>query len=190
MTTQAFTRNYTDHSNAHGNQFEFYCDKCGNGFRSSFETSKTGIATSILDAAGALFGGEVQRAAWGADRMSDTFRGPAWDAAFKRAMDECMPRFRQCRVCGRWVCPQVCWNDARGLCKECAPDLSDHMPAIQSQVAVEQAWQRARSVEQAGEQAAPPSFCAQCGGRLDADSRFCSHCGHPVAGAAPATGTG
>jgi hypothetical protein len=188
MTTQAFTRNYTDHSNPHGNQFEFFCDKCGNGFRSSFDTSKTGIATSILDAAGALFGGEVQRAAWGADRMSDTFRGPAWDAAFKRAMDECMPRFRQCRVCGRWVCPEVCWNETASLCKECAPDLAERTPAINAQVAVEQAWQQARSVDRPGGTEAQQSFCVQCGGRLAAGSRFCPHCGHPVADAPPAAG--
>ena len=181
MTTQAFTRNYTDHSNAHGNQFEFFCDRCGNGFRSSFETSKTGFATSVLDAAGALFGGEVQRAAWGADRMSDAFRGPAWDAAFKRAMDECMPLFRQCRVCGRWVCPQVCWNEAAGLCKECAPDLAERTPAIQAQVAVEQAWERARATDQPGAAAAPPRFCAQCGGAVSAGGRFCSQCGAPLA---------
>ena len=38
MTT-SFTRNYTDHSNAQGYQFEFHCDKCGSGFRSSAATS-------------------------------------------------------------------------------------------------------------------------------------------------------
>jgi Double zinc ribbon/Prokaryotic RING finger family 2 len=194
MTTQAFTRNYADHSNQHGFQFEFYCDRCGSGFRSAFETSRTGFASSIFDAAGSLFGGEVQRAAWGADRMSDALRGPAWDAAFKRAINEALPNFRQCTTCGRWVCPEVCWNQARGLCTECAPDLAQQAPSIQAQVAVEQAWQHARETDQTGgvdarapgASAAPAeaTTCTGCQAALPSGTRFCPHCG-AAAGPAP-----
>lgn len=48
MSAQAFTRNYTDHSNSDGYQFEFHCDKCGNGYRSSFKANRLGVGDSIL----------------------------------------------------------------------------------------------------------------------------------------------
>ena len=32
MALIRFTRNHTDHSTDKGFQFEFFCDRCGNGF--------------------------------------------------------------------------------------------------------------------------------------------------------------
>src|SRR6185503_5458609 len=78
MATQTFTRNHRDHSNDTGFQFEFFCDKCGNGHRSSFQTSGMGVAASMLKAAGALFGGGMSRVGYGADHVKDALRGPAW----------------------------------------------------------------------------------------------------------------
>ena len=37
----AFTRNHSDHSTEAGFQFEFFCDCCGNGFKSTFVASST-----------------------------------------------------------------------------------------------------------------------------------------------------
>src|SRR5205809_13617 len=34
-----FTRNHSDHSTDKGYQFEFFCDRCGNGFMSEFKAS-------------------------------------------------------------------------------------------------------------------------------------------------------
>jgi len=188
MTSQAFTKNHSDHSNDTGFQFEFFCDKCGNGHRSSFKHNPIGVAASMIKAAGALFGGAAYRAGWGADHVKDALRGPAWDAAFKEAVDECRPKFRQCTQCGKWVCPEVCWNQERGLCEACAPDLREHAPMIQAQVAVEQAWDQARQGDQlrgADLNAKPlsvgsSSSCAQCKAALGAGARFCAHCGAPA----------
>ena len=33
MALIQFTKNYTDHSNGQGFQFEFHCDKCGQAFQ-------------------------------------------------------------------------------------------------------------------------------------------------------------
>jgi hypothetical protein len=203
MTTQAFTQNYRDHSNDTGFQFEFFCDKCGNGHRSSFTRNNMGFAASVLKAAGSLFGGALYEAGRGADHLKDALRGPAWDAAYKAAIDECRPQFRQCTICGKWVCPEVCWNHERGLCEDCAPNLNEHAPAIQAQAAVEQAREKARDVDQLGgldlskPLAAPglvqctqcrqpladgARFCAQCGTAAPAPARrFCSGCGQPLA---------
>ena len=59
MAMIQFTRNYTDRSNDQGFQFEFHCDKCGNGHMSTFEGSTLGMAASFLKAAGSFFGGAL-----------------------------------------------------------------------------------------------------------------------------------
>src|SRR5882762_10145787 len=57
MGSIAFTRNYTDHSNDTGYQFEFHCDKCGNGYRSTFHASALGVGAKLAKGLGSLFGG-------------------------------------------------------------------------------------------------------------------------------------
>ena len=56
MAMIEFTSNHTDHSNDQGFQFEFHCDKCNNGYMSTFVASKVGMATGMLRAASSLFG--------------------------------------------------------------------------------------------------------------------------------------
>jgi hypothetical protein len=69
-----FVNNYEDLSTDKGYQFKFYCDKCGNGFMSRFQTSTLGVASSFLNAASSLLGWghsaghsayEIQRAVGG-----------------------------------------------------------------------------------------------------------------------------
>lgn len=184
MTSAPFTRNYRDHSNNEGFQFEFFCDKCGSGFRSSFAPNKLGIATDLLRAAGSLFGGAVASAGWGAQHVKDAFRGPAWDEAYAAAIAECKPRFRQCGRCGHWVCPEVCWNEGRGLCLACAPNLQQEAAVAQVQVAVDQMREKARQTDQteginlAERQAAA---CPHCNARLTPGAKFCEGCGQALA---------
>mgnify|MGYP000567782565 CR=1 FL=1 len=161
----SFTRNYTDHSNDTGYQFEFKCDKCGNGYRSSFKANKLGMAAGFLKAAGNIFGGALGRAGYGADTLKDALRGSAWDDAFKEAIEELKPKFHQCSRCGKWVCPEICWNEARGLCEECAPDLQEAAAAVQAQVAVEQIGEKARKHDQtAGLDMSAPQRAERPGG--------------------------
>jgi len=59
-----FTSNYTDVSRYEGYQFEFHCQRCGNGYRSAFRHSVTGSAVpprevGRLDTAGPPFGRRV-----------------------------------------------------------------------------------------------------------------------------------
>ncbi len=181
MSMTAFTRNYHDHSNDQGFQFEFLCDKCGNGWRSGFQTNTVGIAASIFRVAGSLFGGGFNNAANAGQAAKDMLRGKAWDDAFGAAVGEGKARFKQCTRCGRWVCPDVCWNVERSLCDECAPKLQQEMAAAQAQAAKNQVWTKAAEVDQT--EAADLSkkatvACPHCGAP-SSGGKFCGECGKP-----------
>ena len=116
-----FTQNYRDHSRDSGFQFEFFCDRCRAGHRSEFRAHKLGIATSLLKAISAIVGGATARAGYGADHVKDAFRGRAWDAAFRDAVESGRRQLRQCPQCSKWVCAQACWNQNGAACRNCAP---------------------------------------------------------------------
>ena len=186
MAVIAFTRNYTDHSNDTGYQFEFHCDKCGNGFRSSFQTSALGVGSKLARGLGSLFGGShLMDAARAGEYMKDGLRGPAWDSAFTKAIDEIKPKFHQYTRCGIWVCPEVCWNAGRQQCLGCAPDLALEAASAQARIAVDQLNDKMRQHDQTGgvdPTAQMLAACPTCHARLEAGAKFCSGCGKPVGG--------
>jgi hypothetical protein len=192
MTATAFTRNYRDHSNDTGFQFEFICDKCGNGFRSSFKANALGVGSKVLHGLGSLFGGggnKLWQAGNAADHMKDGLRGGAWDTAFAEAIEEMRPKFHQCTRCGHWVCPEVCWNEARQLCEGCAPDLAEEAAAAQARVAADQMHDKIRNADQVGDidpTAAMVGQCQHCKARLAPGAKFCAACGKPATAAAAA----
>ncbi|MBI3831923.1 MAG: zinc ribbon domain-containing protein [Planctomycetes bacterium] len=183
MALIAFTKNYTDRSNDTGYQFEFHCDKCGNGHMTRFQTSKMGLAESFLKAAGSFFGGNVSRAAAAGDHLKDAYRGKAWDDAYASSVEEAKQHFKQCSRCGKWVCPEHCWNASRGLCEECAPNLQEEAAAAQAQAAKEQVWDKAKQSDQTGgmDVSKPVTAgCPHCGAKA-ASGKFCPECGKPLA---------
>jgi hypothetical protein len=185
MSLTAFTSNYTDRSNTTGYQFEFHCDKCRNGFLSTFQPSKVGIGGGLLRAAGGLFGGKLNQIANATDHLKDALRGPAWDAAFRNAVAEGKQKFKQCSRCGKWVCPEHCWNAARGQCEACAPDLHEEAAAAQASAAKDQVWEKARTTDQtAGLDIgrAQTATCPSCGAK-STGGKFCTECGKPMAAA-------
>jgi len=179
-----FTRNYSDHSNDTGYQFEFHCDKCGNGYRSTFSASALGVGSKIAKGLGSLFGGSsLWNAGNAADHMKDGLRGQAWDKAFQEAIAEIRPKFHQCTRCGSWVCPDVCWNAQRQLCEGCAPDLAEEAAHHQAQIASQQIAEKMRQQDLVGDvdvTAPMLSQCPSCHARLQAGTKFCAECGKPV----------
>lgn len=145
-----FTRNYHDHSTDKGFQFEFFCDRCGNGFMSEFKTSGTGMAVSALHAAGGFFGGVLGRAAGNTWDIERTVLGPAHDKAFREAIEESKVNFKQCPKCSHWVCINTCWNAKRSLCFECGKPLR------------------------------PKNECSKCGTKFEAGTKFCPECGNKI----------
>ncbi|HVN03819.1 MAG TPA: zinc ribbon domain-containing protein [Bryobacteraceae bacterium] len=193
MALIQFTRNHNDHSTDKGFQFEFFCDRCGNGFMTEFQPSAVGLAGSALRTVGNLFGGVLGSAGSSAYEIERAVQGPAHDRAFHQAVAEAKPNFRQCPKCSRWVCLSVCWNEKRMLCYECAPSLETELAAAQAQATVEQMRQKVqeqnltKSLDLTSEAAA---MCPSCGARSQG-GKFCPECGKPLRpkGECPRCGT-
>jgi hypothetical protein len=186
MSVIAFTKNYHDHSSDTGYQFEFFCDKCGSGYRSTFKTSALGVGAKLARGLGSLFGGsQLWAAGQASDYMKDGLRGPQWDAAFKEAIEEIKPKFHQCHRCGRWVCPEVCWNEPRQMCLECAPDLAQEAASMQAHIQAEQLGEKMRKTDLVADidpAAQMLGACPTCKARIQPGAKFCASCGKPVAG--------
>ena len=183
MALVSFTSNVTDHSTDNGYQFEFHCDKCGNGVTTPFIASKAGFASGILKAAGSLFGGALYNAGHAADYLRDQTRGKARDEALRQAVEMARPRFKQCSRCGKWVCPEHCWNAQRGLCEDCAPNLEEELAAAQATAAREQVWEKARAADlTAGVDVAANAGVASCPscGKAPGGGKFCQECGQAM----------
>lgn len=182
MPTIEFTGNYQDLSTDKGYQFKFFCEKCGNGYMSTFQSSKLGIAASAAEVAGSLFGGLFGRVSDTAYQIQRAVGGPAHDAALREAGDEIRPLFKQCTRCGRWVCEPICFNKKAGLCEWCAPDLSEEMASAQAEAAKEQIFQKAREVDWTqGHDVGTVTgvACKSCGAKLNG-GKFCPECGTPA----------
>jgi hypothetical protein len=200
-----FVANYEDLSTDRGFQFKFFCDKCGNGFMSEFQASAVGMAGSLLRAAGDLFGGWLGSAGHSAYEIQRATGGAGHDAALRQAVAEGKEHFHQC---GKWVCPEVCWNEAARQCEECAPDFREELAASQAQAkadaARQQLYERAQQTDyvsnidmSADAQLSAPraaatgrgasaaaSACSACGHEMSG-AKFCPECGEPARRSAP-----
>ena len=100
MVAIRFTGNYEDLSTDRGYQFKFYCEKCHNGYMSSFKASTIGMLGSAARAASSLFGGFLGNVADSSYEVQRAVGGGAHDSALKDAVDEVAPIFKQCTRCG------------------------------------------------------------------------------------------
>ncbi|HOF89599.1 MAG TPA: zinc ribbon domain-containing protein [Armatimonadota bacterium] len=178
-----FTSNYSDLSTNRGFQFEFNCERCGNGYRSRFKASTLGGVSEALGAAGSLLGGIFGNAADLSERVRSANWQKARDAALEEAIREITPEFIQCPRCSNWVCRKACWNQQRGLCKHCAPDLGVEMSAAQASHSVEEIWAHARMADDDKHLTADDwrgtirASCPHCEAPLGSNAKFCPECG-------------
>jgi len=181
-----FNSNYTDHSNEEGFQFEFFCNRCESGFRTRYKAYNMGKVSGAMDTASSLFGGLFGKAADLTNRMSTANYERAREAAFLEAVAELRPEFVQCPRCNSWVCRKKCWNNKRGLCKECAPDLGVEMSAAQASKSVEEVWAHAAMAEEDKKLAEGNwrqtirASCPKCGSALATNAKFCPECGEKL----------
>lgn len=181
-----FTNNYEDMSTESGFQFKFNCERCGNGYMSSFEKSSTGVLSGALGVVGGLFGGVASSVANTSDDIHRMVAGPQHDKALKKAVSEISSKFNQCKRCGTWVCGEICWNHTRGLCKECAPELGEEMAAAQAQHSRDEAFAHARMstedkhLSENDWNDTKKASCPKCGATTKAHAKFCEECGEKL----------
>ena len=207
-----FTDNINDLSNNDGFQFEFRCERCGNGYRSAFQRDLRSTGQTIARGIGNLLGGRASQVSYAAGQLLDRGTNSAGkDRAMRAAVTEIAGRFHQCRGCGQWVCGDVCWNGAVGQCARCSPVATEELAQLQAEARRMQVRERlvttdlvggadlaTRAVPRCpgcGAQSNGGKFCQECGQPLAAEractecsavnpatARFCSECGSPAGG--------
>lgn len=183
-----FVRNYSDMSTDRGFQFEFRCDRCSSGFRTPFKAAATATITDVLDTAGNLLGGIFGRAADISERVKSAGWQQARDKAFAESLEELRPEFAQCPHCANWVCRESCWNDKRGLCKACAPDMGVEMSAAQAARSREEVWAHAKmsaedkQLSESNWRETIVASCPKCEAPLATNAKFCPECGEKLQG--------
>lgn len=188
-----FTDNYTDLSTDRGFQFRFCCERCGNGYQSSFVPNMTGMAGDALRAASGLFGGFLGRAADSATDLQRMIGGPAHDKAMRAAVEEVSPEFTQCQRCGNWVCRTVCWNGERNQCVTCSPKMDQELAALESEGTIYQLNRKIqdntidltqgvelKSAAAGQKSVAAELSCPDCGAKVTAGAKFCGGCGGKI----------
>ncbi|MDO4502653.1 MAG: zinc ribbon domain-containing protein [Coriobacteriia bacterium] len=196
MALHSFTRNYNDLSSDAGFQYEFYCDCCGNGYKSSFIQSKTyGRAEKIdnigrnVGILGNFLGGKASEFGWAAERAADVLKGrfadatPEWrreqEETFDAAQEEVRPHFRRCPSCNKWVCTD-CWNAEEGLCTDCAPRESAYVAKARNEAMRRNIDEKAlNETVWTGELEERNTVCPSCGG-MAGSGKFCNSCGAPL----------
>ena len=197
MAMIQFVSNFQDLSTDKGYQFKFNCDKCGNGFMSKYQPSYLGMAGGFLNAASSLlgWGHSAGRSAYEVQRATG---GAAHDSALQTAVEEGKQHFHQCSRCGKWVCPDVCWNDQANQCEGCAPRFEEEMASIHAQAKADamrqQIQEKARQTDYASDvdmsadsyaqssQAVKPGApsvvaCLACAYPISPAAKFCPECG-------------
>src|SRR5580704_6088654 len=194
MSMIQFVQNYEDLSTDRGYQFKFHCDKCGNGFMTEFQTSAIGMAESALRVAGSVFGGIFSSAGNSAYEIQRAVGGKAHDSALAQAVEEGKKYFHQCTRCGKWVCPEVCWNGEANMCDACAPNFKEELASAHAHAKADAARQQLQEkaaatnlignvemsadavVHAPGAKGGAVNKCTGCGAALG-DGRFCQQCG-------------
>lgn len=181
-----FTDNFSDLSNTEGFQFEFRCERCGNGFRSAFQRDTIATGQGLLRSVGNLFGGSLEELGNAVSNftLNRSTNSAAKDKALEKAVQEIAPNFAQCRGCGQWVCRDVCWNAHAGQCVNCAPLVEDELSRLQHDAQQEQIRVKLESTDLVGgmDVAADNRHgCPSCGARTAPGAKFCAECGTPLA---------
>ncbi len=178
-----FTDNYSDHSTDTGYQFEFFCERCGNGYKSPFQASAVGMGAKLARGLGGFLGGNIANVAYAGEHLKDMTNSAKKDEALREAVELVKPNFTQCHRCGNWVCKEICWNYDTNLCVTCSPKLSQEVGAIQSEAQLTQLREKATTTDYTAEvnlERKQVALCPHCGVETDASSKFCADCGKPL----------
>lgn len=188
MSETWFSDNFNDLSiqsgvNA-GFQFEFYCQRCHDAYRTPFRGFKGGQASGWLGKAAGMFGGVLGEAEQVATGLTQAGWAKARDDAFQQAVADATSHFHRCARCHGHVCDK-CFNAQKGLCYDCAPSVEVEVEAARNQGELEMASQRAKTEGEArGGQVDVKTdkqlVCPNCGAEAHG-AKFCPECGSKLA---------
>ena len=211
MSEMQFANNYQDLSTSSGVdagfQFEFYCERCSDRWRTMFQPYRSGQASGWLQKGAGMFGGLLGNASSVLHGMAEAGWHSARDQAFKDAVAAGKAHFKRCGNCHDYVC-SPCFDGASGLCFDCAPNVQVRITQARAQGEVQSASElaygegRARGgrhdVRQHMQLVCPQcraethgaKFCPECGFKmsqqvacvscatmLQPGTKFCTECG-------------
>lgn len=168
-----------------GFQFEFYCQRCRDTWRSAFDPYRAARAAGWIRRASNMAHGAANTlgidVAEGIDGMVQSGWHKARDKSFAEAIDAAAEHFNRCGRCSNYVCDR-CFTVDRGMCLNCAPDLAAEVESARAHGLVDAAAGRAREVgaQQAQEVDVVTEkqlVCLQCGTETHG-AKFCPECGH------------
>ncbi|HWK83367.1 MAG TPA: zinc ribbon domain-containing protein [Caldimonas sp.] len=178
-----------------GFQFEFFCERCGETWRSPFKAYRKGQLTGLLSRSSALtqeLGGwlsgvsrtvqNIYRASRGVGAFADAGSAGARAEAQAEAIALAKDRYHCCDACQKWVGDE-CFDERSGLCLDCAKGGSQRN-AGQGGGAL--ACPNCQTPSQGGRFCAECGFdmasthksCPSCGATQPREARFCGDCGH------------
>ena len=187
MGEMKFSRNYHDRSISHGTgagfQFEFYCERCNDTWRSTFVPYRSAQASEWIGKVAGFLGGVFGGAGQMVDGLAQAGWGEARDGEFVKALEQAKQHFHRCAKCQSYVCDS-CWNIHNGLCLRCAPSAEVEIESARTQGMVEKAGERAREAGQRqGERLNVVQerqlVCPQCNTETKG-AKFCPECGFNV----------
>lgn len=180
MSEMQFSDNVHDMSTDAGFQFEFYCERCHDSWRSPFERSASGTMESMLGAADGFFGG-----IFGSARNAlGQVRGAGWssarDGAMRNAVAKAKDHFHRCPRCSNHFCDN-CWNADEGTCISCVPRLDAELATIRTEAKLSKAREKAyeTAIVSDADLAARVVSCRECNAPVGR-AKFCPDCGAPV----------
>jgi len=188
MSEMQFANNYRDLSDAQGVdagfQFEFYCERCSDRWRTHFKPYRSAQASGWLQKGGSLFGGLLGNAGSVLSSLAQAGWHSARDEAFTEAIAAGKAHFKRCGNCHDYVCAS-CFDAENGLCYNCAPNVNVKITQARAQGEVSAASELAndegkvrgarRDVTQAMQLVCPQCRCETHG------AKFCPECGFKMA---------
>ena len=188
MEEVKFSENYSDMSRESGVdsgcQFQFYCERCRDTWRTEFVPYRSGQASGWLGKAAGMFGGVLGNVGSAAEGLARAGWSSARDEAFKEAVEQAKGHFHRCARCHQYVC-DTCWNTDKGLCLNCAPSAEVEIEAARASGEVYAAGEKA-ALEgiQRGKQMDVKRdrqlVCPQCKAETKG-AKFCPNCGYALA---------